>query len=50
MIRHILKDGTEVPDISGHVIKAAEHVVLYEVINRIQKKERNQHETVPTPD
>ena len=50
MIRHILKDGTEVPDITGHVIKAKEHVVLYEIIDRIAKEERKKHETVSTPD
>lgn len=45
MIRHILKDGTEVEDITGHVIKADEYETLYEVINRIQEKEQK-HETV----
>lgn len=41
-IKHVLKDGTEVTDISGKVIKAKEHSVLYEVINRINegKKKR----------
>ena len=37
-IHHILKDGTEVKDIKGHLIKADEFPVMYEVINRIQKK------------
>lgn len=37
MVRHILKDGTEVKDIKGKVIKASEFRTLYEVINRIQK-------------
>ena len=36
----MLKDGTQVDDISGHVIKAEEHPVLYEVINRVNE-ERN---------
>lgn len=36
-IHHILKNGTEVKDIKGHLIKAEEFPVLYEVINRIQK-------------
>lgn len=49
MIRHILKDGTEVDDIKGMVIKASEHKVLYEIINKIQQKE-DSNETVPTPD
>lgn len=37
-IKHVLKDGTEVSDISGHVIKAKDYPVLYEVVNRIQKE------------
>jgi len=37
-IHHVLKDGTAVDSIDGHVIKADEFSVLYEVINRIQKE------------
>lgn len=47
-IHHVLKDGTKVDSIEGHVIKADEFQVLYEVINRIQKGE--EHEAVPTSD
>lgn len=39
MIRHILKDGTEVDDITGKVIKAEQHPVLYEVISKISEKQ-----------
>ena len=39
-IHHVLKDGKKVDDVAGHVIKAKEHSVLYEVINRIQQKEK----------
>lgn len=46
MIRHILKDGTEVADVAGKVIKAEEHTVLYEVINRINEEGRRKNETV----
>lgn len=38
MIYHVLKDGTVVPDVKGHVIKADDFPVLYETINRIQKE------------
>lgn len=38
MIHHVLKDGTVVPDVKGHVIKADDFPVLYETINRIQKE------------
>lgn len=37
-IHHVLKDGKKIDDVAGHVIKAKEHSVLYEVINRIQKE------------
>ena len=48
-IHHILKDGTEVKDIKGHLIKADEFPVMYEVINRIQKKGGDVDEVVSTP-
>lgn len=38
MIKHILKDGTEVPDITGKVIRTAEFEVLYQVVNRIMER------------
>lgn len=44
-IHHILKDGTKVDSIEGHIIKAKEFQVLYEVINKINEKEQK-HETV----
>ena len=44
-IHHVLKDGTQVDDIAGKVIKADQFPVLYEVVNRIQKEGRQtQHE------
>lgn len=50
-IHHVLKDGTQVDSIDGHVIKAKDFSVLYEVINRIQKEgDQKTYETVPTPD
>lgn len=39
-VHHVLKDGKKVDDVAGYVIKANEHSVLYEVINRIQQKEK----------
>ncbi len=48
-INHILKDGTQVDSIEGHLIKADEFKVLYEVINRISKA-GDAIETIPTPD
>lgn len=37
MIKHVLKDGTEVPNVAGMVVKAEDFPVVYEVISRIQK-------------
>ena len=39
-IHHILKDGTKVDSIEGHMIKAEEFKVLYEVINKMNEKEQ----------
>lgn len=46
VIHHILKDGTEVSDVTGHVIKADKFTTLYQVVNRIN--ERINHEAVRT--
>lgn len=48
MIHHILKDGTEVADIKGHVIGAEQFEVLYQIIDGIN--ERVNHEALRTPD
>lgn len=39
-IHHVLKDGTKVNDITGHVIKAERHETLYQIMIRINE-ERN---------
>lgn len=49
MIRHVLKDGRQVDSIEGHVVKAEENPVLYEIISRMQK-EGDEHEPVSTSD
>ena len=46
MIKHILRNGTQVDSVEGKVIKAQEFGVLYEVIGRIRNDER--HETDDT--
>jgi len=48
-IKHLLKDGTQIDDIAGKVIKASDFPVLYEVVNRINKA-GDVHETVSTSD
>lgn len=48
-IKHVLKNGTQVDDIAGKVIKADQFSVLYEVVNRISKA-GDVHETVSASD
>lgn len=47
MIYHVLKDGTVVPDIKGHVIKADQFELLYQVISNIKERsDQKKNETV----
>lgn len=39
-IIHILKDGTRVDDIRGHVVKIADAAPLYELIHSMNKEAR----------
>lgn len=45
-IHHVLKNGAKVDDVAGYVVKAKEHSVLYEVINRINEEGRRKDGTV----
>lgn len=38
MIRHILADGTEVEDITGHKVMMADVPMVYEVLKRIGER------------
>lgn len=46
MIRHYLRDGTEVGGVSGKLITAEEFKTVYEIINRIN--ERNYNDEIRT--
>ena len=37
-IRHILKDGTVLDDISGHVVKMEDAPVAYELMDRVKER------------
>lgn len=39
-IIHILKDGTRVDDIRGHVVKIADAAPLYELIHKMNQEAR----------
>lgn len=49
MIRHILKDGTEVNSIKGVVIKADQFPQVYRVIERIEERGKTD-EAIRTPE
>lgn len=39
---HILKDGSQVEDITGHVVKMDDAAPLYHMIREINRKSNNQ--------
>ena len=51
MIRHILKDGTEVQTVEGVEVSVTEHELLYEVIAEIERKggDDDTSTTISTP-
>ena len=40
MVKHILKDGTVLDNISGHVVKIEDVPQFYEILGRIEKGKR----------
>ena len=42
MVTHILKDGSRVKDIAGHVVKEKDAPLAYVIIDRINKEQKNQ--------
>lgn len=49
MIKHVLKDGSKVDDVTGYVIRIDEFQSLYKLIDSINEK-GNMHEAIQTPD
>ena len=41
MIRHILRNGTVLQDIKGHVVKREDVPEIYEIRERMNKEEKN---------
>lgn len=41
MVTHVLKDGTRLHDITGHVVKKDEAKGVYILIDRINEKRRS---------
>ncbi len=53
MITHILKNGTVLQDITGHVVRREENPIIYEILNRtktpcevagVEQEERNERQ------
>lgn len=40
MIRHVLKDGTILSDISGHIVREKDAKAAYAVMERINEKQK----------
>ncbi len=40
MIRHILKDGTVLTDITGHIVKKEDVPEVYELMEQMNRKRR----------
>lgn len=38
MVKHILKDGTQVKDITGHVVRKKDAPMVYDLVERISRK------------
>ena len=44
MIRHILKDGTEVKDITGHIVCIEDAQKAYAVLDKVKGEKERQDE------
>lgn len=40
MVYHILRDGRQVKDIRGYVVKKKDNIILYDVIRKIEERAR----------
>lgn len=40
MVTHILKDGTVLEDITGHVIKQDDAPMVYQIIEQMEREEK----------
>ena len=48
MITHVLKDGTVLEDITGHVIKQDDAPMVYQIIEQMEREERNERNHIRT--
>jgi hypothetical protein len=43
-IRHILKDGTVLTDITGHVVKIEDAKVAYQIMDKLNEERMRKHD------
>lgn len=48
-IHHVLKDGTQVEAVEGHVVKMKDHPALYQMIKCMERKEKQDEESNQNP-
>ena len=46
MIKHFLKDGTEVKDVKGHVVKIDQAKSIYALLDQINNKQKERKNAV----
>lgn len=40
MVKHVLKDGTVLEEITGHVVKKEDALVVYQIMERLREKRK----------
>lgn len=45
MVKNILKDGTVLADMTGHVVKKEDAPMVYQIIEQMQRKESKEWES-----
>ena len=45
MVKHILKNGKAVKDMTGHVVKKEDAPMVYQIIEQMQRKESKEWES-----
>lgn len=44
IVTHVLKDGTVLPDITGHIVKRSDAKAVYDLMEQINKKQLRKKE------
>ena len=40
MVKHVLKDGTVLEEITGHVVKKEDALLVYQIMERLREKRK----------